>query len=75
MKSAKSKRTPKGVRLLDFHRPCVLSAICGCHQQTLGVKVDKPLVKTKEPMQLFGVQDKKVVFGAQPRQLFAHFWR
>ena len=63
MKRVKSKRTPKGGRLLDSHRPCVLSAICGCHQQALKVKVNKPLGKTIPRLQIVRFKTRKLFSG------------
>ena len=72
MKKAKCKRTPKGGRLVDSNRPCVLSAICVCHRQALKVKLIKPLGKTIPPLQILGFKTRKLFSGRNPNKLLAH---
>ena len=54
LEKGKAQETTKGGRLLDSHRPCVLSATCSRYRQDLKVKVNKPLGKPIPPLLIFG---------------------
>ena len=68
MKRKKSKRTPKGARLLDSQCPCVLSPISDCHQQARKVKVIKALSKATPTLQKMKVKTRKRKSGRSPRK-------
>ena len=59
---------------MDSHHPCVLSAICSCHQQALKFKVSKPVGKTILPLQMVGFKMRKLFSKRSPDKVFVYCW-